>query len=130
MTEQADIRCRAAACLENLGDDKEWSVYLLNDGTRALSRVVLKTFGHEWGNFGDAVHPSVEVTDVSPGSHVLLWRDNDHELRMWLTLAVWVDDRETEWLVEFPMLYRSKDTLPLVESLGKPGWVVRIGDWG
>jgi hypothetical protein len=80
------------------------------------------------GDCGDAVHPNVEVTNVAGGAHVLIWRDNDHELRMWLALAVRIDDRETDFLVEFPMLYRSKGDLPLVERLGKPGWVVRCGE--
>lgn len=123
-----EIHCRVAACPEACGDDKEWSFYLLNDGSRPLERVVLKTFGHEWGDFGDAVHPDVEIANVGPGTHVLIWRDNDHELRMWLTLAVRIDDREADFLVEFPMLYRRKGNLPLVEQLGKHGWVVRCGN--
>ena len=128
MTEQNEMRCLVAACPEALGDDNEWSFYLLNDGRRSLNRVVLKTFGHEWGDFGDAVHPNVEVTKVAPGAHVRIWRDNDHELRMWMTLAVWINDLETDFLVEFPLLYRSHSTLPVVEWLGKPGWVVRCGE--
>lgn len=121
---EREIRCRVAACPEMLGDDKEWSVYLINDGSRTLERVLLKTFGHEWGDFGDAIHPNVEVTDVAPGTHALIWRDNDHELRMWLTVAVRIDGDETDFLVEFPMLYKRKGQLPLVEPLGKPGWIV------
>jgi hypothetical protein len=52
MTEPDEIRCLVAACPEPLGDDKEWSFYLLNDDSRPLNRVVLKTFGHEWAIAG------------------------------------------------------------------------------
>jgi hypothetical protein len=119
------VACRVAACLEPLGDGKEWSIYLLNDSAVTFDRVVLQTFGHEWGDAGPAVHPNVEFGDVRPGTAVLLWRDNDDEVRMWLTLAIRVGDRAMRLLTEFPMLYRRKQSLPLVEGLGKCGWVGR-----
>lgn len=122
--EKESIRCRVAACLERLGDGKEWSFYLLNDGGAPLDLVVLKTFGHEWGDAGYAKHPGVEVADVAPGAGRLIWRDNDDEFRMWLTLLVRAGDREVELLAELPMLYRRKSDLPLVAGLDKPGWVV------
>ena len=121
---EGEIRCRVAACPEPLGDGKEWSFYLLNDGRVPLDLVVLKAFGHEWGDFGHTEHPDVTVTDLAPGASAVIWRDNDDELRMWLTLLVRVRGREVELLLEFPMLYRRKGDLPLVPGLAKPGWAV------
>jgi hypothetical protein len=124
-TEKNDeIRCRVAACPEALGDDKEWSFYLLNDGSVPLDLVVLKTFGREWGNIGETKHPNVKLTSVGTGASVLIWRDNDEELRMWLELLVRVRNREAALVVEFPMLYKRRGNLPLVAGLDKPGWVV------
>lgn len=119
-----EIRCRVAACPESLGDGKEWSFYLLNDGRAPLDLVVLKAFGHEWGDFGRTEYPGVQVADLAPGANALIWRDDDDELRMWLSLLVRVRDREVELLLELPLLYRRKANLPLVEGLAKPGWAV------
>lgn len=130
MEQKDEIRCRVAACPESFGDGSEWSIYLLNDGNVQLDEVVLKAFGHEWGDIGHTKHPEVRVTDVRPGASALIWRDNDDEFRMWLTLVVRVRDREVELLLEFPMLYKRKGTLPLVAGLGKPGWVVSAGESG
>jgi len=77
-----EIRCRVAACPEAVGDDNEWSFYLLNDSCMPLDEVVLTTFGHEWGDFGDAGHPDMKLVNVRPGESVLIWRGNDEELRM------------------------------------------------
>ena len=119
-----EIRCRVAACPEALGDDMEWSFYLFNDGSMPLDVVVLKTFAREWGDIGDTNHPNVKITNVGAGANVLIWRDNDEELRMWLELLVRVQNREAALVVEFPMLYKRRGILPLVADLGKPGWVV------
>ncbi len=130
MEENDEIHCRVAACPEHLGDDKEWSFYLLNDSRSPLDVVVLKTFGHEWGDVGHTEHPNVKVTDVAPGANALIWRDNDDELRMWLTLLVRVHEREVEFLLEFPMLYKRKGNLPVVAGLAKPGWAVSAVESG
>jgi hypothetical protein len=118
------IRCRVAACLEDLGDGKEWSFYLLNDGGVALDAVVLKAFGHEWGDRGPTENLDVHFAGVVPGAQVLLWRDDDEEMRMWLKLAVRARGRDVELLAEFPMLYKRKRALPLLPALSKPGFVV------
>lgn len=130
MEENDEIHCRVAACREPLSDDKEWSFYLINDGKAPLDVVVLKAFGHEWGDMGHAKHPDLRFNDLAPGASALIWRDNDDEFRMWLTLLVRVRDREVELLLEFPMLYRIKGNLPLVDGLAKPGWVVSAGGSG
>ena len=123
-----EIRCRVAACPEALGDGKEWSFHLLNDSSVTFDEVVLKTFGREWGDTGDTTSPNVKVTNVGPGESVLIWRDNDEELRMWLSLLVRVGNREAALLVEFPMLYKRKGNLPVVAGLGKPGWVASAAE--
>jgi hypothetical protein len=125
MAKSGDIRCRVVACPETFDDGKSWSFYLINDGDAPLDAAVLETFGHEWGDFGDSVHPDVKVTDLASGKSTLIWRDNDEELRMWLTLKVHVAACEAELLFEFPMLYRRRNGgLPIVQSLGKPGFAV------
>jgi len=116
------LRCRVAACPESRDDGKEWSFYLVNDTSLPFDRVVLKTFGHEWGEMGSATHPNVQVRDLAPGASTLIWRDNDEEMRMWLTVLVKAGNREAELMIEFPLLYRRKDSLRLVADIGKCGW--------
>ena len=117
-----EIRCRVAACPENLGDGNEWSFYLRNDSDEPFDSVVLTAFGHEWGDSGHTVHPDKHFCDLAPGANVLIWRDNDEELRMWMAVRVRVGERESELLLEFPYLYRRKGELPVVDWLAKPGW--------
>jgi hypothetical protein len=119
------IRCRIAACREDLDDDNEWSFYLINDGDAPLQWAVLDTIGYEWGGMGNSEQPGVRVTGIAPGGHALLWRDDGSgaELRMDLSLRVCAGGREAKLLFEFPKLYRKTD-LPVVAPLGKPGWAV------
>ena len=124
MDTDREIRCRVAACLEPGADGKEWSFYVLNDSQVPLDRVVLKTFGHEWGDDGPAIQLDVEVNHIAPGGNALIWRDNDDEMRMWLTLLIEAGGRKAQHMFEFPMLYKRKGQLPMVAELGKPGWVV------
>ncbi len=70
------IRCRVAACRESLNDNKEWSFYLLNDSNNSLDLVVLYEVGYEWGNYGDSEVVDIRVTDLTPGDHALIWRDD------------------------------------------------------
>lgn len=117
------IRCRVVACREALGDGKEWSYYLINDSAGPLDSAVLDRIGYEWGDHGHSESAAVRVTDLAPGAHALLWRDEGSgaELRMDLSLLVLRGGRAARLSFEFPKLYR-KSNLPLVEGLGKPGW--------
>ncbi len=121
------IRCRVAACRESSGEGEgdQWNFYLLNDGNDSLDLVVLYEVTYEWGNWGDGEEADVRITDLSPGDHVLIWRDSGSgaELRMELLLRVRVYDREVQLQFEFPKLYRLSN-LPLVVGLDKPGWQV------
>jgi hypothetical protein len=117
------IACRVAACLEPGDDRKQWSIYVLNDGTAALGEVVLRKFGHEWGDLGGAVEPGAKVRDVAPGSSARIWRDNDEEMRMWGELVVRCGDERQAFLFEFPLLYRHTDELQAVPGIGLRGWV-------
>lgn len=124
--EQLDaIRCRIAACREELGDGQEWSFYLINDGAAPLDSAVLTNVSYEWGDWGTDAAASGQVAGLAPGGHALLWRDdaNAAELRIDLWLLVRTGEREVKLWFEFPKLYR-KENLPLVEGLGKPGWQV------
>jgi hypothetical protein len=117
-----DIRLRLVACPESLGDGKGWSFYLVNDSDVPLDSTVLKTFGHEWGGTAHVEHPNVEVVGLAPRAHARMWRDNDDEVRMWATLAVRVGALESEWEVEYPLLYKRMDELTVVAELGLRGW--------
>ncbi len=84
--------------------------------------MVLEKFGHEWGHLADTKALHVRVGDLAPGANALIWRDDDHELRMWLTIHVEVHEREVRFQFEFPLLYKHKNKLQLVHGLGKIGW--------
>jgi len=120
----APIRCRMAACREALDDGKAWSFYLLNDSEIALDSVVLHAVGYEWGDFGNSEAADGRIADLAPGANALVWRDdgNGAELRMDLSLRVTARGQEARLRYEFPRLYRLKN-LPLVEGLGKAGWL-------
>jgi hypothetical protein len=119
------IRCRVAACRETLDDDQEWSFYLINDSDTPLDLAVLCEIGYEWGGWGNSETADVRVTDLAPGAHALIWRDDGSgaELRMDLSVRVQVGGREVLLQFEFPKLYRKRN-VPVVERLGKPGWAV------
>ena len=123
MNENELVRCRVAACRESLDDGKVWSFYLLNDNDFSLDEVVLYEVGYEWGDWGNSESANVRVTDLAPGGHVLIWRDDGSgaELRMDLSLQVQIGSHSTRMQFEFPKLYRMKN-LQMVEGLDKPGW--------
>ena len=123
MKKSEPIRCRVAACREQLDDGKEWSFYLINDSDRPLDSVVLNELHYEWGDWGNSEPADVHVAGLAAGAHALIWRDDGSgaELRMNLLLLVRMGDREVRLAFEFPKLYRKTD-LPLVDGLGKSGW--------
>lgn len=117
------IRCRVAACRENLDDGNVWSFYLINDSAAPLDSATLFQVGYEWGDMWNSETTDVSVTDLAPGASSLIWRDDGSgtELRMDLSFRVRLCGREALLWFEFPKLYRQMN-LPLVEGLGKPGW--------
>ena len=123
MKDNTLIRCRIAACREELDDGNEWSFYLINDSDAPLDWAVLNQISYEWGDMGNSEAADVRVIGLAAGAHALIWRDDGSgaELRMDLSLLVRTGDREARLLFEFPKLYR-KTNLPLVDGLGKPGW--------
>jgi hypothetical protein len=64
----------------------------------------------------------VHVSNLAPGAHALIWRD-DGEFRTELSLLVRAHDREVRLSFEFPKLYLQKN-LTLVDAVGKRGWQV------
>ncbi len=114
---------RVAACREDLGDGNQWSFYFINDGAAPIDWLELFEVGYEWGDWGNSESADVRVTDLQPGKHALIWRDDGSgaELRMDLSMRARSAGREVRFNVEFPKLYRLKN-LPVVEGLGKPGW--------
>jgi hypothetical protein len=119
------IRCRLVACREALDDGKEWSFYLINDSSFSIDLAVLDAISYEWGDFGNTEIAEVHVADFASGASVLIWRDDGGgaELRMEFSLLIKIRDREVRLRFEFPKLYQQTN-LPLVDSLGKPGWQV------
>lgn len=122
MEHREQIRCRVAACREAQDDGREWSFYLINDGDAPIDEAVLQQVGHEWGNYGTSKDVDVHINDLAPGAHSLLWRDDDEEMRIWLTLRVSIRKHEAHLQFEFPLLYKKKNKLLPVDGLGKPGW--------
>lgn len=125
MDNRPSVRCRVAACREELGDGKAWSLYLINDSAESLDEAVLDRIGYEWGDWGSSEAADVRVTDLAPGAHALIWRDDGSgaELRMDLSLRVRARGREVPLQFEFPKLYLKRE-LSVVKGLGKPGWQV------
>jgi hypothetical protein len=119
MEKSERIRCRVAACREELDDGQGWSFYLINECEVPLDSAVLMQVSSEWGDLGHSEAADVHVTGLAPGAHALIWRD-DGEFRIELTLLLRVGDREVRLSFEFPKLYLQKNLMQ-VDGLGKRG---------
>jgi len=117
------IQWRVVACREAGTDGASWSFYLINDSTSPIDAVLFQV-GFEWGDLGNSRDVDVGVKHLAPGSCALLWRDDGSgvEFRMDLRLRIQSQRGEVDLMFEFPKLYRKTDP-PLVDGLGKPGWV-------
>jgi len=122
----ATFSCRAAACIERLADEKEWSIYLLNDEGFPFDRVELLSFGHSWGGSGKVEEIGLEISDFPSGGWLRVWRDDDFEMRMYLQVLIEARGQRQKLLADFPKVYRRKLNLPLVEPIGLPGVVVPL----
>jgi hypothetical protein len=120
MNESVRIHCRVAACREPLVGAGEWRFYLINDGDLPLESAALYRVNTEWGDFGHSQAADVLVTDLAPGAHAPIWRD-DGEFRIELSLLVRAGGREARLDFEFPKLYIQRN-LRRVAALGKLGW--------
>ena len=119
MKDGGRIRCRVAACRET-PEGGEWGFYLINDCDAPLDSAVLYSVSTEWGNQGHSCVTDVRVSDLAPGAHALIWKD-DGEFRTELSLLVRAGGREVRLSFEFPRLYVKKN-LPPVAGLGRRGW--------
>ncbi len=119
------IRCRGAACQERKLDLKSWSFYLINDCSAPLEWAVLDQVDYEWGDIGSGKEVGAHFTNLAPGAHRLIWRDDSDaaEVRTTLSLRVRTHGREVPLVFEFPKLYLIKK-MEVVEGLGRPGWQV------
>ena len=124
MSEPNSISCRAAACIERLDDGKEWSICILNDESFAIDRVTLLSFGHSVGGSGSIEEIGLEIRDFPAGGWLRVWRDDDHEMRMYMTVLFEVRGQEHKLLADFPKVYRRKPNFPIVEPIGLPGVIV------
>ncbi|MFL6230744.1 MAG: hypothetical protein ACJ741_18375 [Pyrinomonadaceae bacterium] len=120
MKESEQVRCRVAACRALPAGVGEWCFYLINDGDAPLESAALDRVNTEWGDFGHSQAADVVVTDLAPGAHALIWRD-DGECRTELSLLVRAGGREVRLDFEFPKLYIQRN-LQQVDGLGKLGW--------
>ena len=120
MASNASIRCRLAACPETLGDDKQWSFYLINESDEPFDETVLCEASYEWGDCGNSEAPNTRVIDLAPGDHSLIWRCSDSaaELHLELTVRVRLHGRELLLNFDFGKLYLKN--LTTVNGLGKP----------
>jgi hypothetical protein len=121
MKEDKRIRCRMAACREAPVDGKEWHFYLINDSDAPLDSAVLYHVSTEWGDFGHSQATDICITDLAPGAHALMWRD-DGEFRITLSLRVCTGSREARLEFEFPKLYIQRKLQPVKGLPGKLGW--------
>ena len=121
------VRCRMAACRETLDDGKQWSFYLINDNDVFIDTAVLYEVAYEWGDWGNSELTDVRFTDLAPGGHTVIWRDDGCgvELRMELSVHVQLSGYTARLQFEFPKLYRLKN-LQMVDGLDKPGWQVVV----
>lgn len=118
--------CRAAACIEQLDDEKEWSICLLNDEDFPLDRVEILSFGHSWGGSGNVKEIGLEISDFPAGGWLQVWRVDDFEMRMYMQVLIEARGQRQKLLADFPKVYRRKPNLPLVEPIGLPGVVVPL----
>jgi hypothetical protein len=122
MTDSQEIRCRMAACRD---DVDSWGFYLLNDNHFSLAEIVLDEVRYEWGDCGNGEPTDVHIAGLTPGAHARIWLDDGSgvELRMEFCLRIRCGDGTLHMRFEFPKLYR-KNNLPLVNGLDRPGWEV------
>lgn len=118
------LRCRLAACRENLGDGASWSFYLINDDAIALPLAVLYEISSEWGDIGRAQTADVRIRELAAGAHARIWRD-DGELRTELALLIQTARGVRRVRFEFPRLYNRRE-LSRVLGLDKPGWEAAV----
>jgi hypothetical protein len=118
--ENGQVRCRVAACREPPVGVGEWCFYLINDGDVPLASAALYRVTTEWGDFAHSQATDLVVTNLAPGAHALIWRD-DGECRTGLSLLVCTGSREVRLDFEFPKLYIQRN-LQHVDGLGKLGW--------
>ncbi|HZU45590.1 MAG TPA: hypothetical protein VE994_23135 [Terriglobales bacterium] len=121
MTEDKRIRCRMAACREAPVDGKDWNFYLINDGDAPLDSAVLCRVSTEWGDFEHTQATDTCITDLAPGAHALMWRD-DGEFRITFSLRIRAGRREARLEFEFPKLYIQRKLQPVNGLPGKLGW--------
>ena len=117
------IRCRVVACQVGPG---RWEFYLINDSDAPLDWAALKRVLYEWGDMGNSEAVDVQVRDLAPGAHALIWRDDDDcaEMRVELSVQVRMGTREGRLTFEFPLLYKLTHKLTLAAGLDKAGWPV------
>ena len=120
------IRCRVAACPRP--NRTGWIFYLVNGGDEPLEQAVLYEVGYEWGDFSNSQEVDERVSNLAPGQHVLVWRENDNvELRMYLLFRMRLQGREARVEFEFPRLYKLTDErLKQIEGLDKRGYEVAV----
>lgn len=115
--------CRLAACREDLGDGKEWSLFVLND-TDAPIDVALQRVAYEWGDRGHSAAPGLRVV-VAARSAERLWREGweGAEMNMELGLEVESSGTRTRLAFELGKLYRRRNPVPIA-GIDLPGWLV------
>lgn len=120
------FQCRAAACVERLDDGKEWSIFLLNDENFIFDRIQLISFGHSGGGDGSFEETDLEIHDFPAGKWIHVWRDDDFEMRMHMTILIEAYERRQKLMADFPKLYRRKKSLLPFDGIGLPGFVIHL----
>jgi hypothetical protein len=116
------LSCRLAVSREELGDGKQWSLYLLND-MPCLLDATLDRISYEWGASEQSVNPAFS-TRLQPGGFALLWRESSDgaEVNTELSIRVHAPGHNATLRFELGRLYR-KQAPTNIEGLGKLGWL-------
>lgn len=112
--------------MERLDDGKEWSIFLRNDENFIFDNVHVIGFGHSFGGGGSAKETDLAIRPFPIGKWINVWRDDDFEMRMHMTVRIEADGRKRKFMADFPKLYRRKKNLPPVEGIGLPGIVIPL----
>jgi hypothetical protein len=115
-----------AVCREDLGDERDWTLYFLNDLPSAVE-VVIERVSYEWGDMGHTEATGERVHVASEGA-ARLWRVDDSaaEISASVVLRVLAPQGERRVTFELGKLYRYREPT-YIEKLGRPGWV-RTGE--
>lgn len=120
MLRPQDLRCRVRAT--HAAETHLWSFYFINDSLAAIDLAELEAVKYEFGDeYVGGTSPAVSVADVAPGASVLIWTEDDPELRTDLWFRVTYRGAQTWLLFEFPKLDCQRRTMGVAHGHAMDG---------